>query len=140
MAPIVSTIEIARPPDEVFAFITDPTAFARWQRDVVGVRMLDDGRFATTRRVGGTERTMTQAVTRNDPPRSWSVRGVDGPIRPHADVTIEPVDGGSASRVTFSLDFEGHGIGVPLVSLVRRQAAKGAPVSYRDLKRLLEDR
>jgi hypothetical protein len=38
----------------------------------------------------------------------------------------------------FALDFEGHGLGVPLVPMVRRLAAKGAPASYRRLKELLE--
>jgi uncharacterized protein YndB with AHSA1/START domain len=32
MAPLVSTIEIARPQDEVFAYVTDPTTFVEWQR------------------------------------------------------------------------------------------------------------
>ena len=40
--------------------------------------------------------------------------------------------------MTFTLDFEGHGVGVVLVPLVRRQAAKGAPFSYARLKNLLE--
>jgi uncharacterized protein YndB with AHSA1/START domain len=31
MAPLVSTIDIARPRDEVFAYITDPSTFAEWQ-------------------------------------------------------------------------------------------------------------
>ena len=31
MSPIVSTIEIDRPPEEVFAYATDPTRFAEWQ-------------------------------------------------------------------------------------------------------------
>jgi len=35
MAPIESSIEIARPPEEVFAYLVDPTRFAEWQRDVV---------------------------------------------------------------------------------------------------------
>ncbi len=47
MAPLVSTIEIARPPDEVFAFATDPLRFAEWQRDVVRTRMLGDAEFTT---------------------------------------------------------------------------------------------
>jgi hypothetical protein len=63
---------------------------------------------------------------------------VDGPIRPSATVTVEPIDAAARSRVTFTLDFEGHGIGVPLAPLVRRQAQKGAPVSYRNRKALLE--
>jgi uncharacterized protein YndB with AHSA1/START domain len=144
MAPIVSFVEIARPPDEVFAYVTDPSRFAEWQRDVVDVRVeggrppgLGD-RFATIRRVGGVERTMTQEVTELRPPRSWVVLGVDGPIRPSATVTVEPLDGRAGSRVTFALDFEGHGIGRALLPAVRRQAQKGAPVSYRNLKELLE--
>lgn len=53
-------------------------------------------------------------------------------------ITVEPLDDGARSRVTFALDFEGHGIGVPLVPMVRRMAAKGAPASYRNLKERLE--
>ncbi len=144
MAPIVSSVEIARPPDEVFAYVTDPSRFPEWQRDVVRVQA-EPGRapgvgwrFTTTRRVGGVERTMTQEVTEIDPPRSWAVHGVEGPIRPNASVTVEPLDGGRRSRVTFALDFEGHGIGRPLLPAVRRQTTKQAPMSYRNLKERLE--
>jgi uncharacterized protein YndB with AHSA1/START domain len=137
MSPIVSTIEIARPPDEVFAYVTDPHHFAEWQSDVVRVAVAER-EFTTTRRIGGTDRSMTQEITETSPPRRWAARGVDGPIRPHATVTVEPLEDGSRCRITFTLDFEGHGIGVPLLPLVRRQAAKGAPVSYANLKRQLE--
>jgi uncharacterized protein YndB with AHSA1/START domain len=144
MPPIVSTIEIARPPDQVYSYVTDPARFAEWQNDVVRVRIAGDAppsvgsRFTTTRRIGGAERTMTQEITQISPPRSWAAQGVDGPIRPAASITVEPLDGGARSRVTFALDFEGHGIGVPLVPLVRRQAEKAAPASYRNLKERLE--
>ena len=40
--------------------------------------------------------------------------------------------------MTIELDFEGHGIGKPLVPAVRRQARKAAPRSYRNLKERLE--
>jgi uncharacterized protein YndB with AHSA1/START domain len=140
MAPLVSTIEIARPPEEVFAFATDPLRFAEWQRDVVSTRMHGDAEFTTTRRVSGAEREMTQRIVRNDPPHQWAAEGIDGPLRPHATVTVEPIDDGARSRVTFTLDFEGHGLGVPLVPLVRRAAGKGAPISHHNLKELLESR
>lgn len=144
MAPIVSTIEIARPPDEVFSYVTDPSRFAEWQYDVVSVRMEEGGltgvgaRFTTTRRIGGVQRTMTQEITEITPPRCWAVHGVDGPIRPNANVTVEPLNEGARSRVTFALDFEGHGMGELLVPAVRRMAQKGAPLSYRNLKERLE--
>ncbi len=139
MAPIVSTLDIARPPADVFAVATDPARFPEWQRDVVRVSPLGGGRFTTVRRIGRAERTMTQEITENAAPRHWSARGVDGPIRPSAAITVEPLDGGARSRVRFELDFEGHGIGLPLLPLVRRQARRAAPVSHRTLKRLLEE-
>jgi uncharacterized protein YndB with AHSA1/START domain len=143
MSPIVSSIEIARPPDEVYAYATDPSRFAEWQRDVVSVRLqgsplLVGTTFTTTRRIGGSKRTMTQEVTEVIPLQRWASRGVDGPIRPHASIAVEPLGDGTRSRVTFALDFDGHGLGVPLVPMVRRLAARGAPVSYRRLKELLE--
>jgi uncharacterized protein YndB with AHSA1/START domain len=138
MAPLVSTIEIACTPQEFFALATDPRRFAEWQHDVVNVRMLGEARFATTRRINGAERTMIQRITRNDPPHGWAARGIDGPIRANATITVLPVNGGTRSRVTFTLDFDGEGIGVPLLPLVHRQAQKGAPNSYRNLKNLLE--
>jgi uncharacterized protein YndB with AHSA1/START domain len=144
MSSVVSTIEIARPPDEVFSYVTDPSRFAEWQADVVGVRVDGAGppvlgsTFTTTRRIGGVARTMTQRITEVDFPRRWAARGVAGPIRPSADITVEPVADGTRSRVTFALDFAGHGAGELLLPLVRRMAARGAPRSYRTLKERLE--
>jgi uncharacterized protein YndB with AHSA1/START domain len=136
---MISTIEIARTPDDVYAFVTDPRHFPDWQRDVVGVET-SGGRFTTTRRFARATRTLTQEIVRDEPPYRWAARGIDGPIRPHAGVAIDPIDGGTRSRVTFTLDFEAHGIGVPLLPVVRRQAERAAPTSYANLKRLLEAR
>src|SRR5215204_1218387 len=136
MPPIVHNIEIDRPPEEVFSYVTDPARFAEWQYDVVSVRIEGrrppsvGSRFTTTRRIGRTERTMTQEITENNPPRSWSAHGVAGPIRPNANLTVEPLNDSTQSRVTFALDFQGHGIGVPLVPVIRLMAATGATRIY----------
>ena len=75
MPPIVSHIDIACPPAEVFGYATDPSRFAEWQDDVVGVR-IQGGRplgvgssFTTTRRVARLEFSYTQEITALDPPR-----------------------------------------------------------------------
>jgi uncharacterized protein YndB with AHSA1/START domain len=136
MTPIVSTIDIARPPAEVFAYVTDPRRFPEWQKDVVRVEPAGEHRFATTRRFARAEWTLLQEIVASEPPHHWVVRGVDGPIRPDATVTVEP--SGTGSRVTFTLDFTGTGIGTALLPIVRRQTQRAAPVSYRNLKRLLE--
>jgi uncharacterized protein YndB with AHSA1/START domain len=137
MAALVSTVEIDRPPDVVFAYLTDPARFPEWQSDVRGVST-DGATFTTTRRIGRTDRSMTQRVTECAPPRRWAARAVDGPVRPDASISVEPLDGGTRSRVTFTLDFAGHGIGAPLVPIIRRMAARAAPVSYANAKRLIE--
>ena len=145
MPPIVHSIEIDRPPERVFSYVTDPARFTEWQDDVVSVRIEGGGRpnvgsrFSTTRRIGRAERTMTQEITEIDPPTSWSARGVAGPIRPTANIAVEPLNDGTRSCVTIALDFKGHGIGVPLVPVIRRIAAKGAPTSYQNLKKRLEN-
>jgi uncharacterized protein YndB with AHSA1/START domain len=138
MAPQTDTIEIDRPPEEVFAVAADPTRFAEWQPDVIRVDMLDAERFATVRRFVGAQHTTLQRITANEPPRFFAAEGVDGMIRPHATFTIDPLDGGTRSRVTFTLDFEGVGAGAAILPLVRRTAGKRAPVSYQHLKALLE--
>ncbi|WP_345764529.1 SRPBCC family protein [Diaminobutyricibacter sp. McL0608] len=140
------TIDIARSPADVFAYGTEPSTFSEWQADVVDARMVSGtpstvgSQFSTTRRIGPADRTLNQEIVEVDVPTRWVVRGTDGPIRPNMTVTIEPLDGGSGSRVTFALSFEGHGMGVALLPMVRSAARKGAPVSYRKLKELLESR
>jgi uncharacterized protein YndB with AHSA1/START domain len=145
MAPIVSNIEIARPPEEVFAYVTDPSRLAEWQESLVSARAEGGGppavgsKAITIRRVGRSERTMTMELTNISPPRSWAARGIDGPIRAIVNGTVEPVEDGARSRVTIELDFEGHGLGKLLVPLVvRRQAQKEMPRNIRNLKERLE--
>ena len=97
MPPIVLTIEIARPPDEVFSYVTDPSRFSEWQEDAARGRVEGGGppgvgsRFTTTRRIGRAERTTTSEITEINPPRSWAAHGVDGPIRPIMHVTVAPL-------------------------------------------------
>ena len=145
MPPIVHSIEIDRPPEEVFSYVSDPARFAEWQYDVVSVRIEGPrppsvgSRFTTIRRIGRAERTMTQEITEINPPTSWAAHGVAGPIRPSANITVEPLNDSTRSRVRIALDFKGHGIGVPLVPVIRQIAAKGAPKSYQNLKKRLEN-
>ena len=148
MPAIVASTEVDRPAAEVFAYATDPTRFSEWQKGAVDGHM--DGatdatgspavgaRCLTTRRIGGANRASTSELVRIDPPRTWRVRGVDGPIRAVVDVLVEPVTD-SRSRLTISVDFTGHGIGKILVPLViRREARKEMPANVAALKQRLE--
>ncbi len=144
MAPIVASIESARPAEDVFAYVTDPSTMPEWQQGVVSGRM--DGstirvgsRCSTVRSIGGRERTVITEITECDPPHRWADRGIDGPIRAIVGVTVEPLADPSRSRVRIEVDFTGHGIGKVLVPLVvRRQAAREMPENMRRLKEQLE--
>jgi uncharacterized protein YndB with AHSA1/START domain len=148
MAPIVTTAEIERPAADVFAYATDPARFSEWQQGVVDGHM--DGasngtqapavgaKCVTTRRIGGANRPSTSELVHIDPPRTWGVRGTDGPIRAAVDVLVEPVSDAS-SRLTISVDFTGHGIGKILVPLmVRPEARKEMPANLAALKQRME--
>jgi uncharacterized protein YndB with AHSA1/START domain len=144
MAPIVVTVDIARPPEEVFAYVTDPSHLPEWQASAVSVKPHDDpihvgSRVVVTRRAGPREMDMTVEVSELEPPTRWRLRGVDGPVRGNVKGTIEPLDNGARSRVTINLDFAGHGIGKVLVPLVvQRQARKEMPLNVQSLKERLE--
>jgi uncharacterized protein YndB with AHSA1/START domain len=145
VAPIVQSVEIARSPDEVFAYLTDFSHATEWQENLVSADVEGEGPFGVgsrvkmTRRIGNSERTMTTEVIEHDPPRSWAFRGIDGPIRAKGKGTVEPVGDGTSSRFTMELDFEGRGIGMLLVPLVvRRQARSDVAKSQAKLKERLE--
>jgi uncharacterized protein YndB with AHSA1/START domain len=145
MAAIVESIEIARRPEDVFSYATDFSQFPDWQGGVSSARPESDTplgvgpKAVVTRQAGPRKLARTEEITELNPPRSWAVRGVGGPLVAIAKGTIEPLDGGERSRVTITLDFEGHGIGTLLVPLfVRPQARKQLPKNMERLKEVLE--
>jgi len=144
MSPIIATTEVARPATEVFNYATDPTRFHEWQEGVVDGHLDKPGpphagaKCLTTRRIGWANRAVTSELTDVDPPRTWGVRGIDGPIRATVDLTVDALTE-TRSRLTIAVDFEGHGIGKILVPLVvRPQARKEMPRNLATLRRRIE--
>src|ERR1700761_4735641 len=105
MAPITTTVQVERSAEDVFASATDPTRFHEWQQGVVSGHMEGRGtptvgtRCHTTRRIGGADRPSVSEVTHIDPPKTWGVRGVDGPIRAIVDLAVTQV-GDERSELT----------------------------------------
>jgi uncharacterized membrane protein len=144
MAPITETVEIARRPEDVFAYLDDLTRHGEWQDSIVSIEPQTEGPTRVgscvrqTRRTPGGTQTFTYEVTEHDPPRRSSFRAIDGPVRPVGTVVVEPVDDGSRSRVTIELDLEGHGMGKLIAPLAKRQARKEVPENQAQLKERLE--
>jgi uncharacterized protein YndB with AHSA1/START domain len=144
MAPIIASIEVARPAQEAFAYVIDPSTMSEWQEGCLrghmdGAPIHVGSQCTTVRKIGGREREVITEITEYDPPRRWADRGLSGPIRAIVAVTVEPLADSARSRVTIDLDFTGHGIGKLLVLLiVRRQAAGEMPDNMKRLKQRLE--
>jgi len=145
MAAITETVEIARRPEDVFAYLEDLSRHSEWQTQIESFELLTEGptrvgtRAVDTRRVPGGRRKITYEITEHDPPRRVAFRGLDGPIRPEGVVTLEPLDDGRRSRVTLELDLVGHGLmGKLLAPLARRDARKRVPEDQARLKERLE--
>ncbi len=144
MAVIEQSIEIDRPPDEVYAYLEDLRRHAEWQEGLVVEEVNGDGGVGThvkqRRRMGSREQSVEWDVTEKDPPRSFAFRGTSGPLRPVGSGRLAPLDGGSRTQLTFSLDFEPHGIGYLLRPLARKQARNEIPRDHAKLKEILESR
>jgi len=143
VAPIVVEVDVARPPDEVFRYVTDPSRFGEWQEGVVSAHIEGDGqaigaRCIMTRRIGGKDRTSTSEITQLSPPRTWAIHGIDGPVRADVSVTVDPRQDGSQSHVAIQLDFRGYGIGKLIVPVMLPEARKETLQSCQKLKNVLE--
>jgi uncharacterized membrane protein len=141
---ISHSIEIARPPAEVFAYIDQLDRHGEWQETIAAVRVLTEGptrvgtRVVETRKVPGGDRDVTYEITEQDPPRRQSWQGIDGPVRSRGTVIVEPLDGGTRSRLTIELDLVGHGAGRLVAPLARHEAGRHLPEDVQRLKELLE--
>jgi uncharacterized membrane protein len=141
---ITDTVEINRRPEEVFAYLDQLDRHGEWQEAIVSVRVESEGptrvgtRATDTRKVPGGPREFTYEITEHDPPRRSSFRGLNGPVRPVGTVTVEPLDGGSRSRVTLEFNLEGHGLGKLIAPLARRDARRSVPKDQQGLKERLE--
>ena len=144
MAPIVHSVEIARSPADVFAYLDELDRHGEWQGQLVNVVVETEGptrvgsRAKETRRVPGGPQTYTYEITEHDPPHTMSFRVLDGPIRPFGTITVEPIGDGARSRLTLRFDFKAVGIGKLFGSLARRNAAKQIPQDQARLKERLE--
>src|SRR2546422_6393981 len=141
---IISTIEIDRPPAEVFAYLDELDRHSEWQRDLISTKIVSEGpvgvgtRATNTRKVPGGPREMTYEITEHDPPHKSSWQVLDGPVRASGSVKVEPLGDGARSRVTVEFALKGHGLGRLIAPFARRQAAKQVPGDHAKLKEMLE--
>src|ERR1700737_2408946 len=94
--------EIARPPAEVFAYVTDPTKLATWQTNTVSAIAETDGPLGIGTRVrevhrapGGKQLASLVEVSEYEPDRVFALRMLEGALPIHARITFEPTELGT---------------------------------------------
>lgn len=141
MATYEHTVEIGRPPAEVFAFITDPARYSSWQPSLVAVRphqpgTLRVGSEATeVRRFLGQELETVWTCVEHEPDTRSAIECDNGPVPFRGTFTLEPA--GKGTRFTWTVETWGAGarLGGPLVGrTTRRELAANSG----RLKELLE--
>jgi uncharacterized membrane protein len=135
------TIEIGRPPSEVFAFVTDAGRLPEWQSSCSEAAWLDEvgvgAHVREVRRFLGRRLEIEQEVTAYEPDRRFALKSLaGGPFPLAAEMTFEPADGGT--RLTFSGEADPGGFFRLAESLVARTAERQIRGDFETMKDLLE--
>jgi uncharacterized membrane protein len=145
MARTEHTVVVERPPEEVFAVLTDLTNLPEWQSGAVGVRGLEGdlgvgSTYVQELKFLGKRLEAAIEVTEFEPGRCFSLRTRSGPIPFRVRHTLEPADGGGTTRLRVELEGEPGGLFKLAESLVMRNARRQLEGDFAALKQLVEAR
>jgi carbon monoxide dehydrogenase subunit G len=126
------TIEIARTPEDVFAYLTDVSNLPDWQSGVKSAT-LRDGRVEESRSLLGREFDTTLEIVEQEEPRLFTLRVQEGPVPFTVRHELEPTDGGTRLTVTAEGDVPGFAAG-----LLARGAERQFRKDFERLKEILE--
>jgi uncharacterized protein YndB with AHSA1/START domain len=106
MPRVEEDIVIARPPEDVFAFVTAPENDLLWSSTAVERQVESDGPIRVGTRIKAVDKFLgrrvesTFEVTEHEPNRRSAIRFVSGPIRAEGSYTFEPTTAGTRFRWT----------------------------------------
>jgi carbon monoxide dehydrogenase subunit G len=126
------TIEIARTPEDVFAYLSDVSNLPAWQSGVKSATQRDD-RIEESRSLLGRELHTTLEIVEREEPRIFTLRALDGPVRFSVRHELEAANEGTRLRVTAEGDVPGFAAG-----LLARGAERQFRKDFERLKQILE--
>jgi len=141
MALYEHTVEIHRPREDVFAFITYPANYPRWQPSLVAISPSSPGplRVGTEatelRRFFGREVETTWTCVEHDPVSRSAIESDEAAVPFRGTFVLEPLEG--ATRLTWTVETRGAAsrLGGPLVGRATRRELEA---NARRLKEILE--
>jgi uncharacterized membrane protein len=135
------TLEIERPAENVFDYLTDVARLPEWQESAESVELegeLREGaRFREVRSFMGRRATSTMEVTECERPTRFSLHVVEGPVQYAVEHALE--DLGGRTRITFVGRGGTERIPRLMRGTVRRMVERQFVKDLESLKRRLED-
>lgn len=132
--------EIDRPPDEVFAYVTDLSNLPEWQSGVREATVdgpMRVGAIVHERRcLFGRDLSTTLEVSEYEPGRRFSLRARSGPLPFEVEHTFEPSNAGT--RLVFHGEAEPPGVLRLTRGMIKRMAEREFRGYFRALKQVLE--
>ena len=126
------TIEIARTPQDVFAYLTDVSNLPLWQAGVKSAT-LRNGLVEESRSLLGRQLRTSLEIVEQDEPRVFTLRALDSPVPFTVRHELEPANGGTRLTVTAEGNVPGFAAG-----LLARRAEKQFRTDFERLKQILE--
>jgi carbon monoxide dehydrogenase subunit G len=126
------TIEIARTPEEVFAYLSDVANLPEWQSGIRRAEQTGD-RIEETRSFLGREMHTTLEIVESETPRVFTLKALNGPVRFTVAHTLEPA--GNATRLTVVAEGDVPGFASGIVA---QQAKRQFSKDFARLKEILE--
>jgi len=139
-----ATTVVARPIDEVFAFLADGENDPKFSPRVQEIRKLTDGPIGVGTRYGSTVKDAGMTTRREFeltefvPPTRirWAERSKNAVTATAGGYDLAPE--GEGTRVTLFNELEGHGAGKLVVGFALRAARKGSAEFAASIKRAVE--
>ena len=134
------TVEIARTPEEVFAYLTDVSNLPHWQSGVHAARLVGPPAAGAlihgSRHMLGRELHTSLEIEEYERPRLFTLRALSSPVPFSVRHELEP----SATGTTLTVVGEGEAGPLPgfAAGIVTRRAEKQFRKDFERLKRLLE--
>lgn len=129
------TVEIARSPEEVFAYLTDVSNLPVWQSGVHAARR-EGTRIHESRHLLGRELHTTLEIEKDESPTLFQIRALDSPVPFSVRHELEP--SGSGTRLTVVGEGDAGLLPGFAAGLMARRAEKQFRKDFERLKRVLE--
>jgi len=130
-----TSVAIARPRAEVFAFVADPTRFPLWNSAVTSVEPVSGSAYVMRRRLPTGQAENGLEIIASEAPEAFAVRTTYGPTPFTYRYRFTEADG--ATTVTLAGEVELAGV---YALLPARAVLHGVDANLTELRRLLERR